>query len=239
MEAPIARVERVALGEVTFPDWHPRFREGGCPVFGYAIRHPDGVILFDTGVGTGNSFIDDLYHPKVISITTALEHLHIDERDVVAVINSHLHFDHCGQNEVFYRRNVPIYTQSAEIEAAQTFGYTVPEWANIPDHSLRRVRGDERVTDGVHIIETPGHTPGHQSVVVETANGPVVIAGQCAYKTDEVVEQRVAADNMHDDTFVDAGQQSLERLLSLDPQQVVVAHDVRPWLVTTNTAPAP
>src|SRR5258708_323693 len=166
---------------MTFPDWHPRFRDGGSPVFGYVIRHPDGVIVFDTGVGRGNSFIDDLYHPIVIPIARALESLGIDDRDVVAVINSHLHFDHCGQNEVFHQRSVPIYTQAAELVAAESFGYTVPDWAFIPEHSVRRVDGDERVTDGVRIIATPGHTPGHQSVVVETSNGPVVVAGQCAY----------------------------------------------------------
>jgi len=230
------RVQRLALGEVTFPDWHPRVGEIGCPVFGYLIRHPDGVILFDTGVGTGNAFIDDLYRPNVVAIVTALEQVGIDERDVVAVINSHLHFDHCGQNEVFRRRRVPIYAHAAEIEVARTFGYTVPEWADIPDDLVRLVRGEEQVADGVRIIETPGHTPGHVSVVVETADGPVVIAGQCVYKTVEIVEQRVAADNMHDDTFLDAGQQSLERLLSLAPRQVVVAHDVQSW---PPTAPTP
>ena len=233
VDAASVRVQRLALGEVRFPDWHPRV--GGCPVFCYVIRHPDGVILFDTGVGTGNAFIDNLYRPNVISIMTALEQIGIDERDVVAVINSHLHFDHCGQNDVFHRRHVPIYTHAAEIEAAQTFGYTVPEWAFIPDDLVRTVRGDERIADGVRIIETPGHTPGHMSVVVETAEGQVVIAGQCVYKTDEMVEQRVAADNMHDDTFLEVGQQSLERLLSLAPRQVVVAHDVRSWPPTDDT----
>jgi N-acyl homoserine lactone hydrolase len=232
-------VERLSLGEVTFPDWHPRFSEGGCSVFGYVIRHPDGVILFDTGVGTGNSFIDDLYHPEVTSVTIVLERLGIDERDVVAVINSHLHFDHCGQNEVFHRRNVPIYTQAAEIDASEAFGYTVPEWAFIPDQSVRRVRGDERLTDGVRIVETPGHTPGHQSVVVDTVGGPLVIAGQCVYKTDEVVERQVALDNMHDDSFLDVGQQSLERLLSLDPRQIVMAHDIREWPAVEQAEPPP
>jgi N-acyl homoserine lactone hydrolase len=219
----------VLLAEVVFPAWHPRFAEGGCPVFGYVVRHPDGVILFDTGVGVGNSFIDDVYQPNVISIDLALASIGVDERDVVAVVNSHLHFDHCGQNAAFHRRGVPIYTQAAEIDAAQAFGYTVPEWAHIPDNSLRTVRGDERLAAGVTIIETPGHTPGHQSLVVETADGRVVIAGQCAYQIDEVGQQRVASDNMHDDTFLDAGQQSLERLLSMQPRQVVAAHDVRPW----------
>jgi hypothetical protein len=50
-----------------------------------------------------------------------------------------------------------------------------------------------------------------------------------------MVEQRVAADNMHDDTFLDVGQQSLERLLSLAPRQVVVAHDLRSWPTTDHT----
>ncbi len=212
-----------------FPDWHPRFRERGCPVFGYAIHHPDGVILFDTGVGSGNSFIDDLYHPRVRSIVTALAEHGIDDRDVVAVVNSHLHFDHCGQNQEFHRRNVPIYGQASELEIAGTSGYTVPEWASIPDGAVRRVHGDEQLTDGVTIIETPGHTPGHQSLVVETSDGPIVIAGQCVYKTDELETQRVATDNMHDDNLVDAGQESLDRLLALEPRQIVVAHDTRAW----------
>jgi len=166
------------LAEVRYPDWHPRFNEGGCPVFGYAIRHPDGVILFDTGVGTGNDFIDDLYRPNVVPIARALAGLGIDERDVVAVVNSHLHFDHCGQNGVFCNRDVPIYNQASELELAQTVGYTVPEWVLMPESSVRKVRGDERLADGVMIIETPGHTPGHQSLLVETDEGRIVLAGQ-------------------------------------------------------------
>ncbi len=227
------RIERLPLGDVTFPDWHPRHTEGGCPVFGYVIRHADGVILFDTGVGTGNALIDELYRPKVVSIADALAQVEIDERDVVAVICSHLHFDHCGQNEVFHRRGIPIYAQAAEIEVARGAGYTVPEWAYIPEPSVRRVRGDERIMDGVRIIETPGHTPGHQSVVVDTAEGPVIVAGQCVFKADELTNHRVAPDNMHDATLLGAGQQSLERVLSFDPRTVVVAHDARAWPVGT------
>jgi N-acyl homoserine lactone hydrolase len=227
--ASSAQVDRLLLARVTFPDWHPRFSEGDCPVFGYAIRHPDGVILFDTGVGTGNSFIDDLYHPQVFSIANALAEVGIDDRDVVAVVNSHLHFDHCGQNEAFHQRNVPIYSQAAETETAQTFGYTVPEWAFVPDHLARTVHGDEVLVDGVTIVATPGHSPGHQSLVVDGADGPVVIAGQCVYKIDELAERRVATDNMHDDSFVGVGQESLDRLLALDARRIVAAHDIRPW----------
>jgi N-acyl homoserine lactone hydrolase len=225
------RVERLLLAEVTFPDWHPRFAEGGCAVFGYVVRHPDGVIVFDTGVGLGNAFIDDLYSPTVVAIDEALSTIGIDERDVVAVVNSHLHFDHCGQNELFHARGVPVYTQAAELETvAADSSYTVPDWAHIPESSRRTVRGDEQLADGVRIVETPGHTPGHQSLVVETDVGRVVLAGQCVYKMDEVADGRVALDNMHDDASAATGQDSLERLLALDARYLVAAHDARPLL---------
>jgi N-acyl homoserine lactone hydrolase len=220
------RIERLLLTEVEFPEWHPRSVEGGCPVFGYAVIHPDGVILFDTGVGTGNPFIDELYRPRIMPIDSALAAVGVDEREVVAVVNSHLHFDHCGQNETFYRHGVPVYVHSTEVTAAETLPhYTIPEWARVPDLHLRKVKGDERLTEGVMIIETPGHTPGHQSLVVETSSGRTVLAGQCVYHLVEVAERKVAPDNMHDDEFGIAGQRSLERLLAFHPCSILVAHD--------------
>ena len=219
-------VERMLLAELELPEWHPRFADGGCQVFGYAVRHPDGVILFDTGVGSGSAVIEEFYRPRVVPIDEALAAVGIDERDVVAVVNSHLHFDHCGQNAAFYRHGIPVYVHRAEIEAAATLEhYTVPEWAAVPTEQLRIVDGDERLADGVTIVETPGHTPGHQALVVEAASGRTVIAGQCVYKLLEVVERTVALDNMHDDEFAAAGQESLERLLALHPCSVVAAHD--------------
>jgi N-acyl homoserine lactone hydrolase len=219
-------VERLLLAELELPDWHPRSADGGCVVYGYAVCHPDGVILFDTGVGTGSAVIEEFYRPRLAPIDRALAAVGIDERDVVAVVNSHLHFDHCGQNAMFYRHGVPVYVHRAEIEAAATLQhYTVPEWAAVPPEQLRSVHGDERLADGVTIVETPGHTPGHQSLVVETASGRTVIAGQCVYKLLEVIERTVALDNMHDDEFAGAGQESLERLLALHPCSVVAAHD--------------
>ncbi len=58
--------------------------------------------------------------------------------------------------------------QAAETEAAQAFGYTVPEWAAVPEDALRVVHGDEVLADGVPLSDTVGHTPGHQSLLVET-----------------------------------------------------------------------
>jgi glyoxylase-like metal-dependent hydrolase (beta-lactamase superfamily II) len=97
------------------------------------------------------------------------------------------------------------------------------------------LHGDEVLTEGVRIVATPGHTPGHQSLAVETADGRVVLEGQCVYNTDEIIEHRVARDNIHDDTFIEAARDSLHRLLALNPRQVGVAHDARPWLAPRHT----
>lgn len=220
------RVERLHLGVVTFPTWHPRASELTCPVFGFVVVHPDGVIVFDTGVGLGNTLIEELYAPTVVPIVAALASVHIDERDVVAVVNSHLHFDHCGQNEALYRHGASVFVHESECDAAASIEhYTVSDWAEVPDGRLRRVRGDEVIADGVTIIATPGHTPGHQSLVVDSMDGRTVIAGQCVYKLDEVRHQRVAADNMHDVAHAEVGQDSLDRLLAFRPCCILASHD--------------
>ncbi len=115
--------------------------------------------MFDTGVGRGNSFIDDLYAPTVVPVVEALAAVGLDERE------------------------------------------------------------------GVRIIPTPGHTPGHQSLIVDTGAGRIVIAGQCVYKLEEARHRHVALDNMHDSTYEAIGQDSLDRLLSFRPCTLVASHD--------------
>ena len=77
------------------------------------------------------------------------------------------------------------------------------------------------------VAQEPSGKAG-QELVANLAAGRVVIAGQCVYKFDETLERRVASDNMHDASFIEAGQQSLDRLLGLDPRYFVAAHDARP-----------
>ena len=101
---------------------------------------------------------DELYQPDVRSIVDALNDVGMDERDVVAVINSHLHFDHCGQNHRL--PNAEVWVTEAEVAAAAEEFYTVAEWAHIGPER-RRFSGDgEVLADGIQIL----HTPGHQSV---------------------------------------------------------------------------
>jgi N-acyl homoserine lactone hydrolase len=165
------------LADVTYPSSHPLAGQDG-PVFGFAIRHPDGIVLVDTGVGEGNEWIETNYRPRARDVRGALTDAKLDPDAVRAIVNSHLHFDHCGQNRAF--PGVPIHVQQAELDLALREGHTIVEWVDFPDARYEAVEGDGEIVEGVSVLATPGHTPGHQSVTVRTGDGLVLIVAQAA-----------------------------------------------------------
>lgn len=218
------RLHRLPLGSVTLPDFHPRAADGECLIFGFAIDGPDGVVVIDTGPREGHPLIDELYAPSVVSIVDALHAVGLDERDVLAVVNSHLHFDHCGQNHLL--PHAPVWVARSELEAAEQPGFTVPEWAAVDDRRLRISGDNDEVRGRVTVLHTPGHTPGHQSVAVQTARGLELIAAQACYSCGDFAAGRVAASDMHDHEWLIVGAESLERLRQLDPDVVHFSHDI-------------
>jgi len=165
------------LADVTYPESHPLAGQDG-PVLAFAIRHPDGIVLFDTGIGEGNAWIDENYRPRSRGVREALVAARLDPDAVRAIVNSHLHFDHCGQNRAF--PGVPIRVQRTELELARAGGHTVLEWVDFPRARYEAVEGDHEIVDGVSVLATPGHTSGHQSATVRTGDGLVLIVGQAA-----------------------------------------------------------
>ena len=88
------------MADITFPEWHPLRGQTG-EVLAFALRHPTGLILFETGIGSGSELIDDLYEISRRDIEGALEAHGHGLDDVRLIVNSHLHFDHCGNNRAF------------------------------------------------------------------------------------------------------------------------------------------
>src|SRR3977135_3919837 len=88
------------LADVTYPASHPLAGQDG-PVLAFAIRHPDGIVLVDTGIREGDGWVAGNYRPRVCDIREALAAAKVDPDSVRAIVNSHLHFDHCGQNRAF------------------------------------------------------------------------------------------------------------------------------------------
>ena len=137
------------------------------PVFVWTIDHPAGLVLVDTGMIDSRREFDDMSptpHPENIP------------RDVACVINTHLHFDHCGGNRLF--PDVPIHVQARELADARSLdNYTIREWVDFDGATYVEHQGDVEVLPGIRLLPAPGHTDGHQVVVVETGAGTNVLGG--------------------------------------------------------------
>jgi N-acyl homoserine lactone hydrolase len=125
---------------------------------------------------------------------------------------------------------VPIYVQESELEAAQAPLYTVSEWVRFPGAAYRPVRGSAELSPNLAIVATPGHTPGHQSVVVRSNSETRIIVGQAAYTAAEFEAARSASSTVPDGTWSPpAYVESLARLHSLNPESAWFSHDSRVW----------
>ena len=212
---------------VTFPDFHPLAGRTG-PVHAFLIRHTHGPVLVDTGVGAGNAFIDDAYRPVDHSLVGTLGSVGVQVSDVVAVINTHLHFDHAGRNALF--RGAPIHVQAEEWRLVEAGGHTVDEWVRFDGAEYHHVSGEAGILPGVRVLPTRGHTDGHQAVVIDTFAGPVVIAGQVPYDAGELEHVAGTGElpepNGGDDTG--AYLASVQAILAIGPVQVLFSH-AEPW----------
>jgi N-acyl homoserine lactone hydrolase len=190
------RVEPLHLVDVVVEDetW---------PVLAWAIHGAEGTILVDTGMIDSTPDLDVHFRPKLRDWPP------VD--DVVAVINTHLHFDHCGGNRRF--AGTPTYVQRREWEAVAEPDYVV-EWIRFEGATYELVDGDAELFPGVAVLLTPGHTVGHQAVLVDTDDGLVVLGGDVTYSMDELIA---------------GGQPSIDRIHALEPTVVWLAHHREPW----------
>jgi N-acyl homoserine lactone hydrolase len=116
------------------------------PVYVHVIDHPDARVLVDTGMTE--------LHPAVADLDPRLRPLSEQDFDLAGidiVVNTHLHFDHCGGNHLFAGR--PIYVRYVPVD------------------------GELELLPGLRLVPAPGHTRGTQVVVIETGGHPVVVGG--------------------------------------------------------------
>lgn len=199
-------------------------------VYGYLVRTPRGLLLMDTGLGSADEETEAWYRPRRIPIADALAGKGLTVDDVDLVVNCHLHFDHIGGNPSFAGR--PIVCQRNELQTARAGDYTFEELVDFDGASYELLDGEADLAPGTHVVPTPGHVDGHQSLVVECSDGTIVLAGQ-AHDTAslwaaDVLAQR--ATQLGHTPPLPQPSAWMARILALDPKRVVFAHDASVWV---------
>lgn len=223
-------VVRVGLGTFVRPPEEtgtgsPRIE----PVYGYLARTPAGLLLLDTGLGEADEETDAWYRPRRVHVAEALASVGVALGDVAIVVNCHLHFDHIGGNPQFAGR--PILCQRTELETARAGDYTVDALVDFDSARYELLDGEAEVAPGVHVLPTPGHVDGHQSVLLRCDDGTVVLAGQSHDTASEWSADALAAQAAalgHEPPLPEPSPW-MERILELDPRRVVFAHDAAVW----------
>ena len=220
-------VIRLHMGHFTAPA-HLPFAGAAVVVSAFLIRHPRGPVLLDTGIGVGLPEVEELYKPVRTGLDATLSDAGASVKEIRAVANCHLHFDHSGNN--FRFPGVPIVAQKMERAAVATPNYTLAgPVAEFDGARFELLEGEAEIVPGVRVVPTPGHVPGHQSFVVDTQEGRIVIAGQAFQDAAEYARALYAwkldaAGSPHPDYAP-----WVARLQELDPWRVTFAHDLAVW----------
>ena len=184
------------------------------PVYVHVIDHPDARVLVDTGLTR--------LHPAVADMDPRLYPLAEQDFDILSVdivVNTHLHFDHCGGNHLFGGK--PFYVQRQELDDARNLDdYTIREWVDPPGVTYIPVDGELQLLPGVRLLPAPGHTRGSQIVVIDGGSGPTVIAGDTAVWFEELDNPQTEGQNL---------------VRSLNPERVWLTHAHEPWTPNRNT----
>jgi len=190
IELTIVRTGGVRLPRSTFFPWlsSPEKDESiEIPVWSGLLRTPEGLILFDTGLHPvhverpeatfGPNPSMQITMTSDDAIVARLAGLGVRPDEVAVVVNSHLHFDHAGNNR---------------------FAKGKPNFPGVywDDPALRYLpaSGRMRVAAGIEVVPTPGHAPGHQSLMVDLAEtGRIVLCGDAAYSRENLERGDITA----------------------------------------------
>jgi N-acyl homoserine lactone hydrolase len=194
------------------------------PVHGFVVTHPGGAILVDTGVGGPDEWLADW---RVVNrrVADALAELDLTPADIGLVINTHLHFDHCGQNVAF--RHAAVYVQRTELDRARVESPELCDWLDFTNTRFELIDGDAEIVPGVRVIATPGHTAGHQCVLVGTAaDATDLLIGDAAYTPVQYAAAQDADLPAGQASDLTAWRASVGRIKSFDAARVHFCHDV-------------
>jgi len=223
-----------------------------APYFFYVVEHPQGTVLFDSGghpdlvdrpaerLGAEAAAAFDITMVAGDDAVAQLARAGLAPADVAHVVQSHLHYDHAGGLELF--PHATAHVQQAELDvlahppAGQELFYCPADYEH---------RAAWHVVDGWHdlfgdgrvvMVPTPGHTAGHQSLLVQLDSGAtVILAADAAYRPEEFEERRTSS-VFSDEAAMLASHDLLHALRAEHDARVIFTHDLS-WARTIRVAP--
>lgn len=232
---PVGHIE--ADDAALSPELTPGGHRQKIPVYAYLVRTDSSLILFDTGCSMqyqtdpvsllgadGARELTPAMTPNDY-IQARLDQLRVSTEDIDLVINSHWHFDHAGGNGAFPHAEFAV--QEAEYQAAQIHHDIYPDPAAQPGPEARLTlwQGDQQIAPGLMVLSTPGHTPGHQSLLVELSSQTVLVTSDAVYTRRHFDPDHLGA--AHDPEkarasvlrLIDCARQGARPFFSHDPRQ--------------------
>jgi N-acyl homoserine lactone hydrolase len=221
------------------------------PYFVYLVEHPQGPVLFDTGahprfVGTYDPATDDGTHvgPKIVmregeDVVSKLATIGLAPADIRHVALSHMHIDHAGGVSLF--GDATFHVQGSELDFAfdppvYQRGFYVREDF---DHDVHwnRLEGDtDLFGDGrIVLFPTPGHSGGHQSMLVRLDGGAVILVADAAYSAYNL-EGRVLPAILWSPDHMVSSWERIEQMRDEHGAQLIYTHDLT-WQESTRLGP--
>jgi N-acyl homoserine lactone hydrolase len=213
--------------------WSPGINEGKSMDFAdncYLIKHAQGWFLWDTGIADAVAAMPNGLAPadpkathwrRTKTLAAQLDQLGVKPADIRGMAVSHTHPDHIGNVELF--PNTMLYVQRAEYEWPGTSNQ--PRFK--PEHPVTLLEGDRDVFgDGsVTLLSTPGHTPGHQSLLVKLPkSGAIVLSGDAVHFRANWDNRGVPSMNTSKDQTL-ASMQKISDVMAKENAQLWINHD--------------
>ena len=169
-----------------------------APSWVVAVWDEKKKILIDTGVKDPEWVVDvyglPYYQTENERLENALKkYLNWSVDDVQIIINTHLHFDHCGNHHLF--KNALFYVQKIEYETAfnphvlqkSIYAQELFDSRAVNYFNWVFTNGEEEILPGIKVIFTPGHSKGHQSVLINTEEGVVCVTGDASNLSENLL----------------------------------------------------
>ena len=246
-QATVDRMYVLECGRSVTPDvsanWSPGVEAGVSREFSdncYLIRHRGRWFLWDTGMP--DAIADKPEGVKAANglltlwvrntLASQLKGLGLSPSDITDIALSHFHSDHAGNANLFTAAK--LYIQNAEYDAAfgpnaAKYGFAPALYEKIGNNPRSVLNGDFDVFgDGaVVILSTPGHTPGHQSLLVRLAKrGAVVLSGDMVHFDDNWTHRRVPSRNFNPTQTLES-MEKVAAVLASENAQLWINHDKR------------